>query len=790
MTRHTRAALTFLVAFVLTLTATSHAVENTWDYSVQVSSSLQTSPAKITLTWPQDTNGVPSGYIVSRRTPGSANWGEGKTLPGSATTFVDNDVVAGTPYEYRIVKNSGSYTGYGYIQTAIAAPLVDSRGKVILVVDNTVSAPLASELSRLERDLAGDGWQVLRREVGRSDSVTSVKAVIKAAYDSDSANVKSVFLFGHIPVPYSGNFNPDGHPDHVGAWPADAFYGDMDGSWTDNSVNYAQTLNTDAADAARMTNKPGDGKFDQTTLPSPVELQVGRVDLSNLPGRTTWGGPATFASEIELLRKYLNKDHDFRNRKTNPARRALLGDYFGQRGGEAFAASGFRSFAPLVGAENIRNLNKEFNDQKGLWIKEAAAQDYLLAYACGAGSYATIAGLGNTGIYNDGAATEMVQNDVRGVFNLLFGSWLGDWDHEDNILRAPLATSHGLVSVWSGRPHWFIHPMGLGETIGYTARLAMNNAGDYQTQINSAQNRVHIALMGDPTLRLHPVVPVANLNGTVNSNTVALTWSASSDSAIVGYHVYRADSLSGTFARLTALPVTALSYSDANGSATATYMVRAIKLESTTSGSYYNAAQGVFWSSATGSTGGSEGIVATTPPASDTASNTTPVVPPADTTTPPASTPPATSPAVIPTDDVVWFDDALPIGAGGGATGGDAWSWIASNPAPVSGTVAHQSNVSSGHHEHFFNWAGETLAVAAGDKLFVYVYIDPANVPSELMVSWCSNSWEHRAYWGADQINSGVKGTASRHYAGALPAAGEWVRLEVPASAVAVEGAA
>ncbi|HEY1106985.1 MAG TPA: C25 family cysteine peptidase, partial [Opitutaceae bacterium] len=217
-----------------------------------MSSSLQSSPAQITLSWPQDTNGVPSSYTVYRRAPGSTDWGAGKTLAGSATSYVDADVKAGQAYEYRIVKAGSSYTGYGYILTGIEAPLVDSRGKLVLVVDNTVAAPLASELSRLERDLVGDGWEVIRRDVGREDSVANVKAVIKAAYDTDPANVKSVFLFGHIPVPYSGNFNPDGHVDHVGAWPADAFYGDMDGNWTDNSVNFTQTINTDKADAERM----------------------------------------------------------------------------------------------------------------------------------------------------------------------------------------------------------------------------------------------------------------------------------------------------------------------------------------------------------------------------------------------------------------------------------------------------------------------------------------------------------------------------------------------------------
>src|SRR6185436_5454033 len=97
---------------------------------------------------------------------------------------------------------------------------------------------------------------------------------------------------------------------------------------------------------------------------------------------------------------YLNKDHNFRHRVTNTPRRAILGDYFGSRGGEAFAASGHRAFAPLVGANNVRNLNVEFNDQKGVWIRESAANDNLLAYACGAGSYSSMGGIGNTGLYN------------------------------------------------------------------------------------------------------------------------------------------------------------------------------------------------------------------------------------------------------------------------------------------------------------------------------------------------------------------------------------------------------
>ena len=587
-----------LLGAVLGLTA-QHicAVESTWEYAVQVSAAVQTSPPRITLSWPQDTVAVPASYTVYRKAPGASSWGAGLPLPGTATSFADSGVLVGGAYEYQIVKAAAGYTGYGYICAGLQAPFTEQRGKVILVVDNTHAANLAAELSRLQQDLAGDGWTVIRHDVGRGDLVITVKSLIKADYNADPANVKSVFLLGHMPVPYSGLLNPDGHPDHYGAWPADVFYGDMDGNWTDSSVNYQQTKNTDPADAARLSNVPGDGKFDQTTLPSAVELQVGRVDLANMPGRLVWDGDPSFPSELELLRQYLNKDHNFRHKLINPRRRGVVGDYFGSRSGQAFAASGYRNFAPFFGADHIDNLNQIYNGAQGVWISTLHTNDYLWAYGCGAGSYLTIGGLGSIPPYNDVSTTDIVANDAQAVFTLMFGSWLGDWDHEDNILRSVLATKTcGLTAAWSGRPHWFAHHMGLGETIGYTARLTQNNAGLYQNQVNPSANQIHVALMGDPTLRMHVVAPPASLIGTTNRASIELSWNPSPDAAL-GYYVYRSADRLGPFARLTRSPVTATRYVDPSPPAgTIHYMVRAVTLEETPSGSYTNASQGIFLS--------------------------------------------------------------------------------------------------------------------------------------------------------------------------------------------------
>src|SRR5256885_13181245 len=338
-----RKALSVITGLWLSIAAAvcGHAAEATWEYSVQASASVQTAPARITLSWPQDTVLTPNSYTIYRKAVGATSWGSGTTLPGTATSYTDSNVTSGAAYEYQIVKATSQYTGYGYIYAGINAPLTEDRGKLLLVVDNTYAANLASELTRLQQDLVGDGWTVTRLDVSRSDSVVNVKNLIKAQYALDPTNVKAVFLFGHVPVAYSGDIVPDGHiPDHQGAWPADGYYGDMDGTWTDVSVN-----DTSANDA-RTHNVPGDGKFDQSTFPAALKLMVGRVDLSNLPGRLVWAGPATFSSEQELLRNYLNKDHNYRTGQFNVPRRGVVGDYFGIRDGEAFAASGWRSYAP------------------------------------------------------------------------------------------------------------------------------------------------------------------------------------------------------------------------------------------------------------------------------------------------------------------------------------------------------------------------------------------------------------------------------------------------------------
>jgi hypothetical protein len=554
------------------------AAQSVSDYAVRVSATVQTNPAQIALSWPADTSAT--GYTLCRKGRDNTSWGTSlAALAGSATNFSDSNVAVGSAYEYQIRKSTSSYSGEGDIYAGIQAPLADYRGKVVLLVDNSFTSSLSNELACLQQDLVGDGWTVLRHDVprmvvapantsstvwaARSNELANVKALITADYNADPANVKAVFLFGHVPVPYSGDIAPDEHPNHTGAWPGDVYYANLTGAWTDSSA-----WDQNASDT-RNWNVPGDGKFDPSLLPSDVTLQVGRVDLANLP--------AFSQSETVLLRQYLAKDHNFRQKLITAQPRGLINDNLGLLGGEAPAVNGWRNFAPFFGATNTFASSS--------WFGTLATNSYLWGYGCGGGTYTSCSGVGST--------TDFAASDPQVVFTMFFGSYFGDWDSQNNFLRAALGTTnYTLTSAWTGRPYCFFHHMALGETIGFSIRVSQNNDSLYSSGFVGAQ-WIHIALMGDPTLRMHVVAPASNLMAVASaSGGVDLSWNASPDT-VLGYHVYRAPTAAGPFTRLTTNLISGTNYTDPVLT-TNVYMVRAVNLEVSGSGSYYNASQGIF----------------------------------------------------------------------------------------------------------------------------------------------------------------------------------------------------
>lgn len=519
-----------------------------------VSAVVQKAPARITLSW----DAVPWGgasYTVYRSTViGGYAGGDGSWTPVAAgltaNTFADANVTVGTEYEYRVERTGSSFNGNAYLATGIEIPLAENRGKLVLVVDAAYTNSLASEINQLINDLTGDGWSVVRFDVPRTSTPASVRSLVQAAYAAEPGAVRAVYLFGRVPVLRSGSLNPDGHGGR--AMPADGFYGDMDGNWSNPSY-----------------------------LPTDVDLQVGRVDLYDLPAFL----PLT---DTDLMRQYLNRAHGWKHKQWTVTSRAAQ---MTAATGESIQRQFFGTAAPTIIPNNYYAANGYYSPE--FW-NTVQGNDFLwFTKGTGGGAYNACAGMGSTYHY---AASP----GVKTVFNAEFASYFEEWDVRDNFLRAPLAAKGcALTDVWSDNPAWVFMHMGMGKPIGFSTRVSQNNNSYYNIPgypgLPNSRRGVHMALMGDPSLRMHVVAPPSTLLVVGALNSAVLTWLPSLDSSLLGYAVYRSASPNGPFTRLNSSLVTGLAYTDTQVSGgNYTYMVRAVKLETTPSGSYQNLSQGIF----------------------------------------------------------------------------------------------------------------------------------------------------------------------------------------------------
>lgn len=528
----------------------------------------------INLAWAADDSAYE--YAVFRKHKSENRWDALGYLPGDASGYRDEDVRPRIDYEYKIQKVTENYDIFGYVYAGWELPPVEDRGKALLLIDSTISAPLADEIAQFKSDLAGDGYFVVERLVPRAETfdrekVEFVKNIIKSEYLLDSFSLNTAIFLGRVPVPYSGDYTIDGHrPEHEGAWPADAYYADVDGNWTDTAKACVVAM------SERQHNYPGDGKFDNWHIPTPVEFETGRIDLFNLPDYSL--------NEIDLIRKYLRKNHKYRHKKITARDKALIDDKFGMSSEEAFAAAAWINFPAVVGLENV--VEDDF-------MPSLETESYIWAYGCNSGS--------PVGAHQVAYSSVFAARRHNAIFVGLLGSWFGDWDVQRNLMRSAIASEPSILAcVWNGRPFWHFHHMALGSTIGYAAKLAQNNGGLYESSAKWGYRGVHVALMGDPTLKMRVVAPPLRLKTKFveseldTADKVELTWLAPEDD-ILGYRVYRAESVDSAFVRISGELVESENFVDkAPLPGENVYMVRALKLEQARSGSFYNLSQGVF----------------------------------------------------------------------------------------------------------------------------------------------------------------------------------------------------
>lgn len=532
------------------------------DMAVELKASIDTSKKSIKIFW----KGVSSNpdIFIYRKLTNSSFWGAPiGTKKDDEAFFEDLNISEGVEYDY-CVRRAGyiTYDNFGYIRSGIGIKTKNERGMMLLVIENNLYQRLKPHFDTLLLDLVGDGWYIKLLTESNNSSHQTLKAKIISAFDNYSG-FKSIYLIGNLAIPYSGNFAPDAHPDHVGAWPADVYYGLFDeNEWTDyNEVNLQATR-------PENRNTIDDGKFDQNSIRKNPDAAVGRLFLGKM---------SAFNNDTLLYQNYLSKAHQFKMNQINYSNKALIDDNFGYFGGEAFASSAFRSYSPLVDSLIL-----------GDYLSELRNSDYLMSYACGGGSYTSAGGVGSS--------SDFVNENINTIFTGLFGSYFGDWDINNNFLRAPLANPNpALISFWSGRPHWHLFPLGLGYPMATSTQLTQGNifssgANGFSAYWHSTFGAgVHIAQMGDPSIRLNYPRPVINFNVDTLFNDAHLTWQAPVGNAPDYYQVFRSENLFAPFTLLANISSDSSEFIDQNPkNGNNVYMVKAVYNHFSHSGNFEN----------------------------------------------------------------------------------------------------------------------------------------------------------------------------------------------------------
>lgn len=140
-----------------------------------------------------------------------------------------------------------------------------------------------------------------------------------------------------------------------------------------------------------------------------------------------------------------------------------------------------------------------------------------------------------------------------------------------------------------------------------------------------------------------------------------------------------------------------------------------------------------------------------------------------------------------------FIDEGLPSGGGAGQFA-TVFNWSASSARQISGNTVHTDTFADafgGPRVHYLIHAQPGYSIAAGDNLIQYVYLDPANAPSEIMLGFYTGKGtvERRAYWGSNDIDlPATPGTPELLSMGPLPPTGQWIRLKIPASVLGLDG--
>ncbi|MGB9851928.1 MAG: hypothetical protein ACPLPX_03575 [Candidatus Kapaibacteriota bacterium] len=504
-----------------------------------------------------------NGTIVIKKKPiFSERWELLDTLLKGMTFFFDT-LPINSLSEFGFHCSVDSLDSFGYFLIGEKSSVETYLGNVLIIVDSTIFDGIQPQLKEFVEDLENEGWFVELRKSPRAENfnpieIRKVKRIVNSYKRNWKEKFKVLLLVGRVPVPYTGNYTFDGHSDHFGAFPSDLFYV-IDDSLLTDEVEYNTT-----AERQENWNLPFDGKFDQTTIPGKISCAVGRIDFSNLT--------AFKESEVNLIRKYFEKNHNFRLGK-NSNNNGIIDDGFGNQSPEMFSANAYMNFYAL--ADTI---------VEGKLFENISQRYFRYAYACNSGSY--------TSIWSSINSEQCASSNIQTTFLFLFGSYNWDWDTENNLLRSALASSPDvLITAWIGRPFWHLHHFAFGFPFCFSFISTANNHELYQSTGKYGYKGMHLEVMGDPTLRENYPEPVDVFRGEIDNNRIVkLIWGTPKDTNnLLGYQILKKEFGKTEFTPIANISKHSSSFTDTNTQKGIwIYQIKALYLRTNKFGSYLN----------------------------------------------------------------------------------------------------------------------------------------------------------------------------------------------------------
>lgn len=144
-------------------------------------------------------------------------------------------------------------------------------------------------------------------------------------------------------------------------------------------------------------------------------------------------------------------------------------------------------------------------------------------------------------------------------------------------------------------------------------------------------------------------------------------------------------------------------------------------------------------------------------------------------------------PPPVQTSEEVWFEDGFPANVEVQASG-DPTRFVSEKDGPVFSGEAALQRTANEVAQDFFSDANISYLIPANGHITAHCFIEEKNPPKAIMIQFNVGGWNHRAVWGEEgAIPFGKVRTPERVMMGALPKAGEWVKLDIPAEKVGLK---